>query len=55
MLQNARVTIFTVSELLRENKQWGRGKIINLPSPRLGLIKYKRKETSLVFIYERMI
>ena len=25
MLQNARVSAFTVSELLREDQQWGRG------------------------------
>ena len=35
MLQNARVTAFTVSELLRENQQGVRG--IN-PPPRLGLM-----------------
>ena len=39
MLQNTRVTTFTVSELLRENKQGG--KIILLPTPRLGLNKHK--------------
>ena len=32
MLQNARVTAFTVSELLSENQQWGK-----VPPPRLGL------------------
>ena len=38
MLQNARVTAFTVSELLRERKQgegWGGG--VKLPPLRLGL------------------
>ena len=35
MLQNARVTAFNVSELLRENQQRVGGKIT--PSPRLGL------------------
>ena len=35
MLQNASVTAFTVSELLREKQEGGGGKII--PSPRLGL------------------
>ena len=34
MLQNARVTAFTVSELLRENQQ---GVKLPLPQPRLGL------------------
>ena len=33
MLQNAKVTAFTVSELLKENQQGG----INYPPPRLGL------------------
>ena len=40
MLQNARVTIFTFSELLRENQQgsgWG-GEEIALHPPRLGLL-----------------
>ena len=37
MLQNARVTTFTVSELLRENKQGEGGKII----PLLTLIRVK--------------
>ena len=36
MLQNARVTAFTVSELLRENQQGG----LKLPPTRLGLRKY---------------
>ena len=35
MLQNARGAAFTVSELLKENQQWDRGKVI--PPPRLGL------------------
>ena len=35
MLQNARVTAFTVSELLRENEQ--RGKITPPPAPSLRL------------------
>ena len=35
-IQNARVTAFTISELLRENQQGGGGKITPLP-PRLGL------------------
>ena len=42
MLQNARVTIFTFSELLRENQQgsgWGGGgEEIALHPPRLGLL-----------------
>ena len=33
MLQNARVTAFTVSELLRENQQEGEGKITPPPPP----------------------
>ena len=39
MLQNARVTAFTVSELLKENQQSG-GKI-TYPTPRLGLMRKK--------------
>ena len=35
MLQNARVTAFIISELLRENQQGGRG--VKLPPPRLEL------------------
>ena len=41
MLQNARVTIFTFSELLRENQQGsggGGGEEIALHPPRLGLL-----------------
>ena len=38
MLQNARVTAFAVSELLRENQQW-EGKFIPPAPPRLGLIE----------------
>ena len=41
MLQNARVTAFTVSKLLRENQQ-GEGVKLRHPPPRLGL----RKDTS---------
>ena len=37
MLQNARVTVFTVSELLRENELGEGGKIITPHTPRLGL------------------
>ena len=41
MLQNARITTFSISELLRENQQrgWGGGEGVNLlpPLPRLGL------------------
>ena len=36
MLQNARVTAFTVSELLREYQQ-GRWVVVKVPQPRLGL------------------
>ena len=38
MLQNSRVTTFTVFELLRENQLGGGGKITPPPSPRLGLM-----------------
>ena len=37
MLQNARVTDFTVPELLRENQQGGGGGCKNALPPRLGL------------------
>ena len=37
MLQDSRVTTFTVFELLRENQLGGGGKITLPPSPRLGL------------------
>ena len=37
MLQNARITAFTISELLRVNQQWGRGVKSPPPLPRLGL------------------
>ena len=36
ILQNIRVTAFTVSELLRENQQGGEGEVTH-PPPRLGL------------------
>ena len=40
MLQNAKSTAFTVSELLRENQQGaGRGAVIPFPLPKLGLRK----------------
>ena len=39
MLRNARVTAFTISELLRENQQVGEGGGCNSPS-RLGLATY---------------
>ena len=45
MLQNARVTAFTVSELLRKSQQ-GR---VKLPPPRLGL---KRERDHLTFLHE---
>ena len=37
MLQNASVTAFTVSKLLREKQQEGRVKLPPTPPPRLGL------------------
>ena len=48
MLQNSRFTVFTISELLRENQQgWGRGRVeewgVKFPHPlhpRLGLNLY---------------
>ena len=46
MLQNARVTAFTISELLRENQQGREGEGTKLPPPRLGLI-HLDSETSL--------
>ena len=39
ILQNARVTAFTVSELLRESQKGGGGKITPPAPPRLGLTK----------------
>ena len=35
MLQNARITAFTISDLLRVNQQWRRR--VKSPPPRLGL------------------
>ena len=44
MLQNARVTAFSISELLKENQQ-GRGLKLSLrPSPRSGLTNSYRLE-----------
>ena len=37
MLQNTKVTAFTISELLRENQQGGRGGGGKITPPRLGL------------------
>ena len=53
MLQNVRVTAFSVSELLRENQQptwggWGGGvKIHRLPTPRLGYTSEDRPKNGL--------
>ena len=55
MLQNVRVTAFSVSELLRENQQptwggWGGGagvKLHPLPSPRLGFTSEDRPKNGL--------
>ena len=44
MLQNIRVTAFTVSELLRENQQRGR---VTLPRPRLNNLKDSKTNTIL--------
>ena len=44
MLQNIRVTAFTVSELLRENQQRGR---VTLPRPRLNNLKNSKTNTIL--------
>ena len=41
MLQNSKVTTFTVSELLKENQQGGGGKLPLTPSPRIGLTNWK--------------
>ena len=56
MLQNARVTAFTVSELLREREQregWGGGGV-KLPPPRLGLRPNKtydiKKIQSIIYV-----
>ena len=38
MLQNTRVTAFTISDLLRENQQGGGGVTLPLPLTRLGLM-----------------
>ena len=48
MLQNARVTAFNVSELLKENQQGG-GSKIPPPPPRLGLKahKYQQQQCNL--------
>ena len=46
MLQNARVTAFTVSELLRENHHGGRGRV-KLPPPTQ--IRYKN-----IYFQERL-
>ena len=37
MLQNTKVTAFTISELLRENQQGAGGEGLKLPLTRLGL------------------
>ena len=43
MLQNAKVTTFTIFELLREHQQgWGGDKITPDPLPTLGLRKYPK-------------
>ena len=44
MLQNVKVTAFTASELLRQNRQGRRVITITLP-PRLGLIRYDTSES----------
>ena len=58
MLQNARVTAFTVSELLRENQQEGEGKInpppLHQPS-RLGLkFGFKKKADQVLRFFEHL-
>ena len=40
MLQNTRITAFTVSELLRENQQGGGGGGVKLPRLRLSNLQY---------------
>ena len=61
MLQNARVTAFTVSELLRENQQEGEGKINPPPPPtlhqpsRLGLkFGFKKKADQVLRFFEHL-
>ena len=53
MLQNSRVTAFTVCELLRENQEGvggvgggGGGSGVKIPPPRLGWINELRQESS---------
>ena len=53
MLQNARVTAFFVSKLLRENQQWGKGKIA--PPPRLTTILYTQGLTTILIASCRFI
>ena len=45
MLQNAKVTAFTVFELLRVNQQGMGGKITPPPPPRLGLGNFQKLVT----------
>ena len=56
MLQNARVTAFTVSELLRENQQEGRVKLPPLHQPlRLGLkFGFKKKADQVLRFFEHL-
>ena len=46
MLQNARVTAFTVSELLRENQQGG-GRVKLSPLPPLPRLRSKKNNVSI--------
>ena len=47
ILQTARVTLFTVSKLLRENQQGG-GKITPTSRPRLDTVTQKQRTKKLV-------
>ena len=54
MLQNSRVTAFTVFELSRENQK-GEGKITPLPSPGRTQIKVVGKMKTIILKYFRKI
>ena len=55
MLQNARVTAFTVSELLRKNQQGGRGGELPPIQIRFKTLKKHRKATGLDFTSLKVI
>ena len=47
MLQNARITAFVVSELLRENQQGGGGRVKLSPPPPLPRLRLKKDNVSI--------